>query len=84
MRKFRVKVKKSGPQNLAGYECEVEDYDEDYYRLSGMDTFLLSKLYCERVNDSSDPFTRMEKMLEEGIVSLNGVIKTLEKLKEEG
>jgi len=32
--------------------------------------------------DESDPFTRMKKMFEEGIASLNGVIKTLEKLKE--
>jgi len=30
----------------------------------------------------SDPYTRMQKMFEEGIASLNGVIKTLQKLKE--
>jgi len=138
--KVRVNKLRLGVWYKMGQEYEVEEYNEDYYRRSGMDDFIL-KADCERIDDDpiiecqkcfwrgsyndlisptsdhepgcpkclstdmleveddlfetmarmtkaqvqdqSDPFTRMKRMLDEGIASLMGILEILDKMKEE-
>jgi len=96
MKIFKVRPHRSETWYKAGQVYEVEEYNPDYYRRSGMDDFIL-KADCERVDDElfetiakmtkaqvqSDPFTRMQKLLDEGIANLMGILEIIDKLKEE-